>query len=320
MNRGYAGCAVVVAALVLVGPIPPVALADGGGGQPVTCTDQGACLVVAHRPGQAASTTHVVKTSFTSTDVCIYPRGSGNVMPCYDPATGWLNTSDGCHYRAVSSLPSGSPFTTLTEGYHPPGDGAYYLQSCMGIVGRPPGAVALVQFVVWRPTPPPNFGGLRPPPAVLAQRAVALLGLGAPQITLSPPANSQQVVGLPTWMWTPVSQQTWTTHSATAAVTGESVTATARAVSITWSTGDGNTVVCRNPGTPYSSRYDPHQQSPTCGYVYRDPSSTAGGWYRLTATTTWRVSWAGAGATGQVTLRRSSTANVRVVEAEAVNR
>jgi hypothetical protein len=242
------------------------------------------------------------------------------LVPCYDPVKGWLNTYDGCYYLLQPAPSSTSPLVDLAGGYHAPGDGAYYLQTCMGIVGRPPGAVAPVQFFVWRPTPPPNFGGPRPPPAVLAQRAVALLGLGAPQITLSPPTNSQQVVGLPTWMWTPVSQQTWTTHSATAAVTGESVTATARAVSITWSTGDGNTVVCQNPGTPYSSRYDPHQQSPTCGYVYRDPSSTAGGWYRLTATTTWRVSWAGAGATGRVTLRRSSTANVRVVEAEAVNR
>ncbi|MHB8451717.1 MAG: hypothetical protein ACYDAQ_14925 [Mycobacteriales bacterium] len=50
------------------------------------------------------------------------------------------------------------------------------------------------------------------------------------------------------------------------------------------------TVVCTNPGTPYSSNYDPHAPSPTCGYTYQTPSSTSGnGAFQLTATTTWRV-------------------------------
>jgi hypothetical protein len=174
-------------------------------------------------------------------------------------------------------------------------------------------------MLVWMAAPPAGFGGPRPPPAVLAQRAVALLNLGAPDIHLSPPTGSKQVVGFPTWMWTPVTRETWQSHSATASVVGESVTATATAESIAWSMGDGSSVTCNGPGTPYSSQYDAHEQSPTCGYVYNRPSPSNGD-FVVTATTTWRVTWVGGGARGAMTLRRSSTVPVRVVEAEAVNR
>jgi hypothetical protein len=150
--------------------------------------------------------------------------------------------------------------------------------------------------------------------------AVSKLGLSGPNIKLSPPAGSQQVVGLPTWMWTTVSDATWTPHSATAAVAGESVTATATATSIDWSMGDGDTVTCDGPGTPYSPRFGAHASSPTCGYTYSSPSSTAaGGTFPVTGTTTWRITWVGGGQNGTLTLRRSTTVNVVVQEAEAVN-
>jgi hypothetical protein len=309
--------------LLMLAVMAPLAQASSGDPRPpVTCTDQGACVVVAQQPGSGGSGGGPGPSDpagATAVTMCVYPRGSTNVVPCFDPAFGWLNTGDGCFYR---SIPAPSPGNAVfTEDGNPPtGDGGYYLRTCQGIVGRPPGAVAMVQFVVWLPAPPTGFGGAQPTPAILAARAAALLELTGPQIVLSPPLTSRQVVGLPTWMWTRVGATTWSTHSATAAVPGESVTATARAVSISWSMGDGSTVVCANPGTPYSSRYDAHQGSPTCGYTYRSPSSTtADGTFKVTGTTTWRVTWTGAGATGVLVLRRTSTVSVVVQEAEAVN-
>lgn len=298
-----------------------VAQAAGGGG-PVECPPVGPCIVVVVQPGSSGSSAAPGQGDpggGTTVSMCVYPPGSGNAEPCFDPVLGWLNTSDGCYYRSIPAPPPGSAVFTA-NGSNPSGLGAYYLQTCMGVVGPRPGAVGPVQLVVWLAAPPVGFGGAVPGPGVLAARAVALLGLAGPQIVLSPPVGSQQMVGLPTWLWTRVGPTTWSTHSATAAVPGESVTATAAATSISWSMGDGNTVVCTNPGTPYSPNYDPHAPSPTCGYTYQTPSSTSGdGAFQLTATTSWRVSWAGAGSTGQLSLLRSSSVPIVVVEAEAVN-
>lgn len=306
-----------------------VALASpaAAGGKPppsVTCTEQGPCVVSVSTPGRPGSTGGPSQgasvSNAGSSERCYYPRGSSNVVPCYDPRLGWFDTYDGCFYRALPAPGSDGQVAAEAGGYHPPGDGTYYLQSCSGIVGARPGAVGLVQLVVWRQVPPPGYGGARPDPAILAQRAVAKLGLTGPNIELSPPDTSQQLVGLPTWMWTTVSDATWTRHSATAAVPGEAVTATAIAMSIDWSMGDGHTVVCTSPGTPYSSRYGAHASSPTCGYTYQSPSSTAhGDTFPVTGTTTWRITWVGGGQNGTLTVLRSATVQVVVVEAEAVN-
>jgi len=202
---------------------------------PVVCPPYGPCVVVAQQPGSGGSNgspTQTEPVSVKTAATCIYPRGSTNVEPCFDPAFGWLNTENGCRYLALPSPRPDSQIAAEAGGYHPPGDGTYYMQSCLGIVGPPPGAVGLVQLVVWLLAPPTGYGGARPDPAILAQQAEAKLGLSGPNINLSPPDASEQVVGLPTWMWTTVSDATWSRHSATAAVAGESVTATARATSM----------------------------------------------------------------------------------------
>jgi hypothetical protein len=316
---------VVIAATALaacVGLATPAVAKDKP--PPVTCTEQGPCVVSVTAPGQPGSTGGPPQTqpvaSGGSSAQCYYPRGSNNQVPCSDPKLGWLDTYNGCWYRALPAPSPGSQIAAEAGGYHAPGDGTYYMQSCMGIVGPPPGAVGLVQLVVWLQAPPAGYGGARPDPAILAQQAESKLGLAGPNIQLSPPEGSEQVVGLPTWMWTTVSNATWTRHSATAAVAGESVTATATAASIEWSMGDGSTVTCDGPGTPYSSTYGAHASSPTCGYTYTTPSSTAAhGTFPVTGTTTWRVTWAGGGQNGALTIRRSTTVRVVVDEAEAVN-
>lgn len=284
----------------------------------MACPPSGPCTITVQtpgNPGQAASTqsVHADNSSGGPGATCQY---QGQSFPCDDPLFGWWNASDDCFYQ-VAARPSGpeDPLNAGVGGYHPPGDGAYYQTMCPGVIG-------VGGFYTWLPSPPPGSPQpALPSPAQLAAEAVQQLGLAGPDIQTSPPAGTEQLVGLPTWLWTPVTATTWGTHSATAAVPGESVTATATAERIVWDLGDGATVTCAGPGTPYQPGMDPHAASPTCGYTYT--SSSAGQpdeAYPVMATTTWSVTWVGAGAQGQLTVQRSSRTTLRVVEAQAVNR
>ena len=142
------------------------------------------------------------------------------------------------------------------------------------------------------------------------------MALTGPAIRLSIPADKFATVGVPVWLWTEVTPTTWGPNSATASVPGLSVTATAQARQIVWDTGDGRSETCRNPGTPY---YTGGVVSPTCQHVYERSSAqepdTA---YRVTATTTWDVTWTGGGTSGSLTVTRVSTGSVRVGEVQVL--
>lgn len=295
---------------------PGVAFADDPLGN-VSCPPTGPCTVTVQAPG------HVGPTSAASAGhPSEAPAGGGlcqfraDSFLCNDPVFGWWNPSDSCFYKATAR-PSGptDPINASVGGYHPPGDGSYYQAMCPGVIGTG-------GFYTWLPSPPSGTPQpTLPSPAQLAAQAVAQLGLAGPDIQTSPPAAADQVVGLPTWLWTPVTATTWGRHSATAAVPGESVTATVTAERIVWDLGDGTTVTCDGPGTPYQPVMDPHAASPTCGHTYT--ASSAGRpnqMFPVTATTSWSVTWAGAGRQGQLTVQRSSRTTLRVVEAQAVNR
>jgi hypothetical protein len=82
--------------------------------------------------------------------------------------------------------------------------------------------------------------------------------------------------------------------------------------------GDGTTVTCANPGTPYESRYA-GQPSPTCGHIYRQPSRTRlGGVYRISTVTYWQVAWEGGGESGVIDTTRESTATLAIEELQVV--
>ena len=186
-----------------------------------------------------------------------------------------------------------------------------YVATCPGSGGSGGGWL-------WLPTPPPGFGGVGATPAMLAARAVSLLPLRGPVIGMAPQQGKTGLVGLPVWLWTAVSPQTWGPVSATAAVPGVSVTATARVVRVVWQMGDGSSVVCTSPGTPYSiARGD--TDSPDCGYRYsRSSAGLPGDVYTVTATATWRVDWAGGGQAGSLTQTRVSTTTVRIGELQVL--
>ena len=158
-------------------------------------------------------------------------------------------------------------------------------------------------------------------PADVAQRAVKLLPLSGAEIGVAPNPDGFGLVGLPVWLWTEQTAQTWGPIQRTAAVEGLAVTARAQAQAITWDMGDGGQVQCVTPGTPYAAAYG-NSRSPDCGYVYPHAStSRPGGVYALTATTRWLVTWwevGGGGQTGTLTVTTVSQSTVEIRELQVV--
>jgi hypothetical protein len=161
--------------------------------------------------------------------------------------------------------------------------------------------------------------GPRVDPAVLAAQALRRLPLPAPAVGTSPPADREQLVNLPTWLWV---HDDWAARSATASLPGVSVTVTAQPVRVRWEMGDGEHVTCHGPGRRYDSRVAAAVQTTDCSYTYR--RSSAGQphqRYQVTATMTWHVTWAATGVAGRGDLGevfRSTTLQLRVVEGQAL--
>ena len=210
-------------------------------------------------------------------------------VPCRTSAGYWSNSLDCYVRRLVPQPPASDP------GWrgHEPGDGAVY--SCYQ-----PQTDLMVNF--WSVNPPPGSGG-GVTPGEVAQLALEQMRLRAIDvgITPRPDPDSVGVAGMPVWMWVDQpNQATFGPITRTATAGGLAVTATARIEHITWSMGDGATVVCRTAGTPYARSYGA-TPSPDCGHVYeRSSSRQNGGRYTVTATSTWVVTWAGGGQSGAI--------------------
>jgi hypothetical protein len=191
------------------------------------------------------------------------------------------------------------------------GPGGWYVWQCSGSGTRD----AYYRPPVWIPETPGEDGEPGPSPAALAQRAYEQLQLPEPAIQASP--SGDQLVQVPTWLWL----QEWGEVSATAEVPGVSVTATARPESVEWSMGDGTTVECTGPGTPYRAQADPSSPSPDCGHTYR--SSSAGQpdeAYPVEVQVRWTVTWSGAGQSGTFPgLTTTAETSFRVEESPALN-
>jgi hypothetical protein len=163
-------------------------------------------------------------------------------------------------------------------------------------------------------------------PSALALQAADSLTLPPPVVNLNPSAFS--VVNLSSWLW--IDPQSWHSFRATATAGGVSATAVATPDSVSWSMGDGHTVVCGGPGMPYQPTLSVDAQTTDCSYTYAEssagqPSGNDGdpndGAFNVTATITWTVSWVSTGVTGGgplPPLRTSSTVPVRVEQVESV--
>jgi hypothetical protein len=192
-----------------------------------------------------------------------------------------------------------------------PPSGAWYVYKCTGPGFRD----ALYRPPVWiadgQPGPVPL-----PSPAELAAQARNQLRLPAPKIKANPAGD--QLVSLPTWLW--LDPSSWSNISATASVPGVSVTAVARPTSVTWSMGDGGSVTCTGPGSPFPAGGDPKSASPDCGYTYR--TSSAGQRaeaFPVSATVNWTVTWSGAGQGGTFpNMTTTGSAAFRVAESQGI--
>ncbi|GGK36849.1 hypothetical protein GCM10010124_31910 [Pilimelia terevasa] len=230
--------------------------------------------------------------------------------------TAWFNSAEGCYYSVIDPPP---PPGHAWWGGRKAAGGAVYEYICYPKGATEPLGIAGAG-IKWLASPPAGFAaGVSP--AVLAQQAVARLPIRGPRIGTAPRREGAGLVGLPVWLWTAVSPATWGPATASASAGGITVTATANAASIRWRMGDGQSVTCTRPGTPFRPEVvAAGASSPDCGYVYRMPSrSQPGGAYAVTAVTTWNVTWTGGGQRGELTVTRQSSTQVEVRELAVVN-
>jgi hypothetical protein len=159
----------------------------------------------------------------------------------------------------------------------------------------------------------------------LARTVVNRLQLPPPQVGQSP--TGRALVGLPTWWWLdPASWQTLQQRTSAGPVWAE---VTATPVSTSWDPGDGSEpLVCAGPGTVYDRSRPENAQSTDCSYTYRRSSAEQpqtgpdvnDRFFTVTVTTTWSVTWRGAGGSGGTlpALTRSSTFPLAVAQRQTV--
>ncbi|MDX3192910.1 hypothetical protein PV458_31270 [Streptomyces sp. MN03-5084-2B] len=242
---------------------------------------------------------------------CAYVRSD------YQPPSGAVQTAS---HRAHRSPADGVQFTSLAQTrpggvrlVQAPGQGgAWYVYRCSGPGSRD----ALFRAPVWIADGQAPDAAPTPSPQQLAEQARSQLRLPSPVIASSPAGT--QLVRLPTWLWLDAAM--WQPHSATASVPAVQVTATATPTSVSWSTGDGATVTCTGPGTPFPAAGAAQAASPDCGHTYqRSSASSPGARFPITATVSWRITWAGGGTAGAFPdLTTSATASLGVAEAQAL--
>jgi hypothetical protein len=225
------------------------------------------------------------------------------------PCLPGYNPKDRCFYELMDPQPPHGPGYTDMNGADTTGPGAFYQKDCI---------VNDVGGTVWLTTPPAT---VLPDPAELARQARDKMTLLGARIGSTPGPNKPGLVGMPVWLWNNKSQTTWGPNTATAAVPGLSVTATARVTKITYSMGDGGSVTCTTAGTPYKKSYG-GKPSPDCGYRYTKVSTNqSGGKFTVTATSTWEITWqASTGENGTLPDEiRTSNTTARVGELQVVN-
>ncbi len=210
--------------------------------------------------------------------------------------------------------------------------------AALGVGGKQPGrwyelSCGAEQFgydsvhLVWVPdgAPAPPL----PPvdPMAVALQAERSMNLPSPEIGVNPSAFS--VVNLPTWLW--VSPSIWHPHSVSAEAGGVTATATATPVNAIWTMGDGASVDCAGPGTPYDQALPPANQGTDCSYTYGVSSagqpSTDGdpddGAFVVGVSVQWNVTWTSTvpGSGGSLpNLSTTATRRVRVEQIQAIER
>lgn len=171
------------------------------------------------------------------------------------------------------------------------------------------------------PNPDPNA----PPrvvvtPEQVAYMAFARLSLKAPKPSIGPAPSGNRwdmaAVGYPLWLWgegdphpAPVSDS----------IGGLFVSLDAHVSKIVFNMGDGSHVTCQGAGRKWSKSVPAGQKSPSCGYIYSQPSLPKGT-FTVTATTYWSVDWNVTGITGVIPFLQSASTTVPVGELQVLVR
>jgi hypothetical protein len=251
----------------------------------------------AGQPGGDGSHARAISTS---SQKCFFPEGTE--IPCRD-GDSWWSDSQLCYVSVQQPQPPNSD--PVWEGHT---DGTIYF--C-----RNPFIIGTTSVSFWAATRP--GGPAAPPdPRVLAQRAIAVMRLRAINIGIvpEPRPGSVGIIGFPTWMWAQApDQSTWGPVTRSASAGGFTVTATAKVDRVVWTMGDGVTVVCTKPGTPYADSFG-KASSPDCGHTY-----TRTGRYTVRATSHWVVTWAGIGQSGTIPLDFTNTTAVTMGEVQVLS-
>jgi hypothetical protein len=116
----------------------------------------------------------------------------------------------------------------------------------------------------------------------LAEQAYARLVLPLPSPRTNPP-DGQAIVNIPVWFWV----GGWSPRSEAASAAGVTATVTALPFRVRWNTGDGATLTCDGPGTPYDTHLRPEDQHTDCAHTY----SAVTGHLIASATTSWHVAY-----------------------------
>jgi len=230
---------------------------------------------------------------------------NGVELPCTDGNSWWSNGL-GCYIALANPQPPPSD-----PGWAGHTDGAIY--NCYNPLVAKWGGTPL--STLWSATSPAGPAALPPDPRVLAQQAIAVMQLRAVTIGIVPEnrPGSIGIVGMPTWMWAMApGPNTWGPITDSATADGSTVTATATVEKVVWAMGDGASVVCSGPGTPYQDGFG-KTSSPTCGHTY-----TRQGTYTVRATSYWAVAWTGLGQSGTIPVDFTQSTTITMGEAQVL--
>ncbi|MBO0810522.1 MAG: hypothetical protein J2P23_00590 [Microlunatus sp.] len=173
--------------------------------------------------------------------------------------------------------------------------------------------------------PKPPKGAPAPPPISpeeAAYQAIATkLQINASGVGIGPDPDlsrwNMAVVGHSYWMWA-----TGPTHlgPVSDSASGRTVTLVADLTTTVFDMGDGNTLTCNGPGTPYpGDDKGLYARSPTCGYTYFTTSEhRGGGVYHVRVTSYWTVAYSAPDGSGTIPIVLSSERDLRVGELQTV--
>lgn len=155
----------------------------------------------------------------------------------------------------------------------------------------------------------------------LADQTRTNMTLPLPKMAMTPATDATQFVSLPIWLQ--LAPSSWVSRSAAVSAGIATLTMLAEPTTAVWSMGDGSSVTCHGPGTPYPAvkPKDPMAPSPDCGYTYAAPSiSRPQGAYPVSVTVHWKVTWSTTtGLSGsEPDLTAVASTRVRVAEIQAL--